>query len=93
MDRFNAAAGSKMAEQLSDILNSGDHQILYVHLGQTPPSSPLVAMIVGRIGEGAFGLVFSPAQKTVTLMPAQTSIRPFNIVVIHISHNLSTVCL
>ena len=93
MHSFNPATPPNRAKQLSDILNSGDHKILHVHLDYAPPSSTLVAMIVGRIGEGAFGLVFSPAQKTVTLMPTQTSICPFNVFVTEISHNLSTIRL
>ena len=46
----------KTAKQLSEILYSCYHKILYLHLCPTPPSGTLVAMIISCIGEFSFFL-------------------------------------
>lgn len=51
MYSFNPAIASKIAKQLSDILNRCYHKILYLHLCYAPEAGTLVAMIVGSIGE------------------------------------------
>jgi hypothetical protein len=68
-----------MAKQFANILHGGYQQVLYGHLYKPSPPCLFEPMIVGRVSERAFSLVFSPVQKYVPLVSAQTMVCPFNV--------------
>ena len=57
-----------VAQQFAQVLHGGDDEVLNVCFDLAAPTAAFEAVVVGSIGEGAFGLCSSSAQQSFSML-------------------------